>query len=451
MRFKIVALFSFILIILLSCNNEKQRYSDIKKDKNLDLAYKFKSKYPKSKYSIDSLILALEYRKLLYSPSIDGYKKFLSRTFLGFYGDSALLQLSILEWDKIGKNGSNQQISDYLEKYPNSPYLSQAEGLLFINASSGKFTDKRDNHTYSWEKVGDQIWMTEPLRFREDFSGHMLYNSSELVKACPIGWRIPTSNDWEKVIEYYTKERVILQVSSMRGNRTFFSNIFRIYKNHPQDWSFWTLLQSDPNSFYGMLISKADERYGDYNYTLMLNEKDESDKCYVLCIKDSKNGNIFDSTQWVKDICGTKYRTIKVGNKIWMDDDLSTYKFANGDLIPTTNEPFCDENKPIYQWSNGIYGSYYTGYAVQDERNICPNGWHVATENEWSDAMNIQKNNGKEMLTISRLGYKECNDKGVLNPYYWTSTVPIITTNISYKIEKDIPKNNGLLVKCVKN
>ena len=46
---------------------------------------------------------------------------------------------------------------------------------------------------------------------------------------------------------------------------------------------------------------------------------------------------------------------------------------------------------PKYQWaydgneSNvATYGRLYTWYAVTDSRNVCPTGWHVPTDAEWT-------------------------------------------------------------------
>ena len=30
------------------------------------------------------------------------------------------------------------------------------------------------------------------------------------------------------------------------------------------------------------------------------------------------------------------------------------------------------------------YGRLYNGYAVSDSRSLCPNGWHVPTDDEWT-------------------------------------------------------------------
>jgi uncharacterized protein (TIGR02145 family) len=101
-----------------------------------------------------------------------------------------------------------------------------------------------------------------------------------------------------------------------------------------------------------------------------------------------------DASSAVTDKDGHVYKTVKIGTQEWMAENLRTTKYLNGDLIGTTNPASLDisaESNPKYQWpaggveSNaGTYGRLYTWYAVTDSRNICPAGWHVPTDAEWT-------------------------------------------------------------------
>lgn len=95
----------------------------------------------------------------------------------------------------------------------------------------------------------------------------------------------------------------------------------------------------------------------------------------------------------VTDIDGNMYNLVTIGTQTWMRENLKTTKYSNGDPIGTTTPVTLDiisESSPKYQWSyNGtdsnvpIYGRLYTWYAVTDNRNICPTGWHVPSSGEW--------------------------------------------------------------------
>jgi uncharacterized protein (TIGR02145 family) len=98
--------------------------------------------------------------------------------------------------------------------------------------------------------------------------------------------------------------------------------------------------------------------------------------------------------QTVKDISGNVYKTVNIGKQVWMVENLKTTKYRNGDLIGTTTTASSGiESEPTakYQWAyNGdenyvaTYGRLYTWYAVTDKRNVCPIGWHVPTDSEWT-------------------------------------------------------------------
>jgi uncharacterized protein (TIGR02145 family) len=96
----------------------------------------------------------------------------------------------------------------------------------------------------------------------------------------------------------------------------------------------------------------------------------------------------------VTDIDDNVYKTITIGIQVWMAENLKTTKYHNGDIIGTTNPIALNirsESSPKYQWayegdeSNvANYGRLYTWYAATDSRNVCPAGWHVPTDTEWS-------------------------------------------------------------------
>lgn len=72
----------------------------------------------------------------------------------------------------------------------------------------GTFTDERDGETYTWVKIGEQIWMGENLRFDNGTSPcsenddpncnncGRYYTFEEAVKACPKGWHLPSDQEW---------------------------------------------------------------------------------------------------------------------------------------------------------------------------------------------------------------------------------------------------------------
>ena len=117
-------------------------------------------------------------------------------------------------------------------------------------------------------------------------------------------------------------------------------------------------------------------------------------------------------TNSVKDIDGNVYPTITIGTQIWMAENLKTTRFNNGDLIGTTTPATLiieGEITPEYQWpyagieSNGAaHGRLYTWYVATDNRNVCPTGWHVPSDAEWTTLTDYLIKNGYDYGT----GYK---------------------------------------------
>lgn len=106
----------------------------------------------------------------------------------------------------------------------------------------------------------------------------------------------------------------------------------------------------------------------------------------------------------IKESDGNVYNTVTIGTQVWMKENLRTTKYRNGDLIGTTTPATMNiyaETTPKYQWAYGgnvsnvaTYGRLYTWYAATDNRNVCPAGWHVPTDAEWTVLTDYLINNG---------------------------------------------------------
>jgi uncharacterized protein (TIGR02145 family) len=100
---------------------------------------------------------------------------------------------------------------------------------------------------------------------------------------------------------------------------------------------------------------------------------------------------------------GYTYASVILGNgQEWMAENLRTTSYANGDPIPnvtdgtqwsnlTTGAWAHNDNNSIYE---NPYGKLYNWYTVADPRNVCPTGWHVPTDADWSTFINYLDPNG---------------------------------------------------------
>jgi uncharacterized protein (TIGR02145 family) len=93
----------------------------------------------------------------------------------------------------------------------------------------------------------------------------------------------------------------------------------------------------------------------------------------------------------ITDIDGNVYRTIKRFGQWWIAENLRVTHYRNGDPIlnVTGNETWDTLSIGAYCYYNNDtanklpYGCLYNGFAVNDSRNIAPEGWHIITEEEW--------------------------------------------------------------------
>ena len=108
---------------------------------------------------------------------------------------------------------------------------------------------------------------------------------------------------------------------------------------------------------------------------------------------------------------GYWYETVLIGDQCWFAENLRTTKYANGDSIPANlpdsvwfaqlysgigatavygeGSSYCENNSPDIDacdeaQSLAEYGRLYNWYAVDDTRGLCPSGWHVPTEGEFT-------------------------------------------------------------------
>lgn len=82
--------------------------------------------------------------------------------------------------------------------------------------------------------------------------------------------------------------------------------------------------------------------------------------------------------------------TIKIGSQEWASEDLKVTKFRNGEDIP-----FVKDNKEWTELTTAGYcitpkGNYlYNWHAVNDPRGLAPDGFHVPTDDEWTELTDL--------------------------------------------------------------
>ena len=202
---------------------------------------------------------------------------------------------------------------------------------------------------------------------------------------------------------------------------------------------------------------------------------------------------------------GYDYETVWIGEQCWFAENLRCENYANGEEIEA-NLSFSDwgstdggavavygQEASCFGYAPGIdacdpaealeeYGRIYNWHAVNDHRGLCPVGWHVSTDEEWTTMVALL---GGEDVAGSKLkqtfgwyndgtgtntsgfsglpaGFLDAVDGQVksagLNGYWWTSS-PIsgnawyrylfYSADNVFRFFND--PNNGYSIRCVRD
>ena len=98
----------------------------------------------------------------------------------------------------------------------------------------------------------------------------------------------------------------------------------------------------------------------------------------------------------ISDVDGNSYKTVYIGTQQWIGENLKVSKYNDGTEIPnvTGNTQWGKLTTGSWAYYNNsdslgkIYGKLYNWYAVSPttngNKNVCPTGWHVPTDAEWT-------------------------------------------------------------------
>lgn len=196
------------------------------------------------------------------------------------------------------------------------------------------------------------------------------------------------------------------------------------------------------------------------------------------------------------------YKIVKIGNQIWMAENLRTTKYNDGTSIPNirskigwrklTSDAYCWLNNDIE--NKNIYGGLYNWYAVNTGK-LCPTGWHVPSDAEWTILINylggnlsagskmksaygwLKNGNGSDVSGFSVLPGGNRNILGDLGEpgygsFMWSSTETVLNNILEYSlgykegnnaweytlgyqdgkvVRWTTEKTYGMSVRCIKN
>jgi uncharacterized protein (TIGR02145 family) len=199
---------------------------------------------------------------------------------------------------------------------------------------------------------------------------------------------------------------------------------------------------------------------------------------------------ITESIHNIMDNDKNSYPVIRIGNQLWMAENLRTTTFNDGTNIPIVSDNklwskmispgYCTYNNDAGKYKTQ-YGILYNGYTVSTGK-LCPVGWHVPSEAEWLALTNycgetaaggklkkrdnwMSPNTGATNTTGfaalpggSRGNLGSFMDAGIRGHWwsssenaktdFWNRTMSYSNSDVSGSSDH---KQSGLSVRCVKN
>ncbi len=301
-----------------------------------------------------------------------------------------------------------------------------------------EFTDSRDGKKYKTIKIGEQIWMAENLAYKADTGcwaykydpdnvekyGYY-YNYETACKVCPDGWHLPTKEEFEILLNNYggnsdAQDAMNANYKALKpGGISGFSfrkvgvryengNFQEIDNSHNTTvfWSSsirvnncfkWGLKASglsnsvNENNGYAIRCIKNDSAYYNVEKKNWNKAKDKNMlSSYYNYIENYPNGkyvedakkNIEEQIIIEKKIAenrpsntfydsrnGKTYEIIKIGNQTWMAENLA-YKVNSGCWAYNNYQSNVAKYRYLYNWETA--------------KKVCPNGWHLPSDAEWT-------------------------------------------------------------------
>jgi uncharacterized protein (TIGR02145 family) len=217
----------------------------------------------------------------------------------------------------------------------------------------------------------------------------------------------------------------------------------------------------------------------------------------IVLLPFSCKDDLTNTTVFIGNDDDTTFHTasVTIGTQVWMTKNLRVLRYPNTFRIKTTTPATLNisgEVAPKYQWpydgdetNVDTYGRLYTWYAISDPRNLCPRGWHVPTDEDWTILVNFleEKLNPGGHLKETGTAHWETPNAGATNAtdftalpggyrfaygmfrdiyisgFWWSSSESSDTTAYGWGLSFDnsritrfnFSKNDGLSVRCIKD
>lgn len=354
----------------------------------------------------------------------------------------------------MGYNFINVRLYEAFKNYAYSIRCLKGKPEKSINSkavdspvySKGVLKDSRDGKKYRVVRIGEQIWMAENLNYDANESAcyknslencrkyGRLYTWSVAKNVCPIGYHLPSLDEWRILFESaggrFDAGRVLkskigwinggvgtddygFSAFPVGGSENFEGEqaYFWSYADYRNETAYYMTLKNNSDMAY-LLDGNGKNKYSVRCLKNQTSKSGKKDKLSSVNVSSVVRGSLKDSRD------GKVYKTTKIGNQIWMAENLN-YKTA-GSFCYLDSAQYCDKYGRFYTWSAamdsaGSFSVHGRGCGDGEKcapvfpvRGACPVGWHLPTLMEWNTL--IAAVGGKMDAASRLLSEKSWND-----------------------------------------
>jgi uncharacterized protein (TIGR02145 family) len=172
-----------------------------------------------------------------------------------------------------------------------------------------------------------------------------------------------------------------------------------------------------------IMHNKTTDGLGSGSFTSKLTGLQVGTTYYLRAYATNSEGTAYGSTMIFETLGntftdsrdGNVYKIVTIGDQIWMAENLRATKYADGTAIPlvnnetswnaltTTSKAYCWYNDDIankatygalYTWAAAMNGAASTTSNPSGIQGVCPTGWHLPSDAEWTQMENHLADNG---------------------------------------------------------
>ncbi|MFC2125548.1 FISUMP domain-containing protein [Bacteroidota bacterium] len=218
------------------------------------------------------------------------------------------------EWNMLTGNFYFTQIDGSVTKRDEN--LSEAKSIAYDEfkvAKRGSFIDTRDNQTYKWVKIGDQIWMAESLKYHPETESWCyndkdincqiygrMYNWETSRKVCPNGWHLPTKAEFITLLTFVGGTDVVNDRGMLKGGSIL---------------AYHNLVKGGTSGFDDLLAGKrvkeGDYRYLSFRSNFWTYDEERNESAWLFTTDDASLKDKIPRITYGRKHCGQYVRCIK--------------------------------------------------------------------------------------------------------------------------------------------